>query len=120
MGAMLAGIAVLYLGEGPFPRIKNRMSKQRHDPRQLTITQHIKKQIVRFGDSEQYESRTEPTTVKLTASQNDTLSSFSTATGISKSSVISNSLKLYFKFFHQMEKLIRYSDAVGRMLDGLP
>lgn len=94
--------------------------KRKRDPRQLTLTQNIKTQIVNFGDSERSESRTEPTTVKLTASQDETLSNFSTATGFSKSSIISNALKLYFKFFNQLEKLLRYSDAVTRMLESLP
>ena len=94
--------------------------RSKTDPRQLTFTQHIKKQIVNFGDSERSESRTEPTTVKLTASQHETLANFSTATGTSKSAVISNSLKLYFRFFNQLEKLLRYADAVSRMLETLP
>lgn len=96
------------------------MKRRSGDPRQMTLTQHIKTQIIHFGDSERLESKTEPTTVKLTASQQETLSNFSSATGFSKSSIISDALKLYFKFFNQLEKLLRYSEAVCRMLESLP
>lgn len=96
------------------------MKKKGVDPRQLTITQHIRKQIVNFGDSERNESRTSMAGVKLTATQDETLKNFSTATGFTISSIISNALKLYFAFFDQLEKLIRYKSAVISLLESLP
>lgn len=97
------------------------MKRKTHgDPRQMTLTQHIKTQIVHFSDSERNESKTEPTTAKFTATQAETLENFSQATGISKSSILSSSLKLYFKFFDKIEKLLRYSEAVSSMLERLP
>lgn len=84
------------------------------------MTQHIKKQIVNFGDSERSESRTSMAGAKLTATQVETLENFKQATGISTSNTISNALKLYFRFFDKVEKMIRYSDAVSSMLDSLP
>jgi hypothetical protein len=86
----------------------------------MHIDQVILKQINNFGESERNESRTEPTTVKLTDTQTESLRNFSTATGISKSTVISNSLKLYFRFFDKIEKLIRYSEAISSILESLP
>lgn len=102
--------------------------KQKKDSRQMRIddlqgiriSQTIKKQINHFSDSERFESRTEPSTVKLTFTQAETIDNFCKATGFSKSSVISNSIKLYFVFFDKLEKLIKYSGAVSSMLDSLP
>lgn len=96
------------------------MGKHRQDPRQMTITQHIRTQINNFSDSELYESRTKPTTAKFTDTQSETIDNFSRATGIPKSTILSDSLKIYFKFFDQLQKLIRYADAVSRMLESLP
>ena len=75
---------------------------------------------MQFGDSELNESRTSMAGVKLTSTQDETLKNFSSATGFSISSIISNSLKLYFAFFDQLEKLIRYKSAVVSLLDSLP
>jgi len=103
------------------------MKQKKVNPRQMTLesagftlTQTIKKQIINFSESERNESRTSMSGVKLTATQDETLLNFSQATGFSKSSIISNSLKVYFAFFDQLEKLIRYKGAVVSMLDKLP
>lgn len=101
--------------------------KQKTHPGQLTlshagvtINQTVHRQIMNFGESERNESRTLPTTAKFTATQIETLESFSSATKIPKSTVISNALKLYFRFFDKLEKMIRYADAVSNLLENLP
>jgi hypothetical protein len=66
------------------------------------------------------ESKTTPATVKLTASEKETIKDFCFEHDISVSEFMRNASNFYHRYYGHAAKLIKYQDAVLGLLKNLP